>query len=77
MLETITSCYLDLWFLYLIVRLMKYNSNGKAYDPILKRNVPLIVVLQNQKLLKETLVNSIQREKEISQEIFSRAQLNE
>ena len=43
--ETIVSSYLNLFFLYLIVRLVQYNSDGKAHDPILNRDVPLIVIL--------------------------------
>ena len=71
--ETVTSCYLNLFFLYLIVRLMQHNSDGRAQDPILKRDVPIIVVLQNQKLLKMNLENSLITEIETRKKIVAKA----
>ena len=44
--ETAFSNYLNIFFLYLIVRLLRHKKTN-SHDPILNREVPQIVVLQN------------------------------
>ena len=45
MLAAVSGVYLDLFFLWLVVRLVKPRKIVEQPDPVLERKVPLIVAL--------------------------------
>ena len=50
---------MDIFLLYLISRFAQENKKVEARDPILKKRVPNIVFLQNQKLLSEAMKDKL------------------
>ena len=63
--------------MYMILRFAREKNNTSMQDPILERNVPNIVFLQNQRLLKEILKQKFKDEKMMKEVLVNRAQNNE
>ena len=47
--------YMNVFFLYLIAKFAKENKYAETFDPILNKQVPNIVFLQNKKLVQDWL----------------------
>ena len=76
-LQVTFATYMDIFLLYLVCRFAKENKNVEARDPILRKRVPNIVFLQNQKLLAEAMRGQLEYNEEVKEELVARAQFNE
>ena len=54
MIMLVFQIYMDCFLLYLILRFTNSNTRGTEQDKVLGRQVPSILFIQNQQLLKET-----------------------
>ena len=54
MIMLVFQIYMDCFLLYLILRFTNSNTRGTEQDEVLGRQVPSILFIQNQQLLKET-----------------------
>ena len=59
-LAAISGVYLDLFFLWLVVKLVRPAKIQQDPDPVLDRKVPLIVALQNQYLMEQTVSQTLE-----------------
>ena len=61
----------------MISRFAVENKNAEVKDPILGKNVPNLVFLQNQKLLKEALKDKLELDKYEKENLVLQAQKTE
>ena len=71
------TIYMDLFLLYLILRFTKRSQKGTERDSVLGREVPSILFIQNQQLLKETYKTTLALESLEFAHIRAKAEANE
>ena len=78
-IEYIIVVYTNIFFLYLIQRFIKQSTSASVSvkDPILDRDVPNIVLLQNQKLVSEAVKDKLQSDQDRKDQLRLRAQMND
>ena len=69
--------YINCFLVYLIRRFAVENKNAEVRDPILGKEVPNLVFLQNQKLLKEALKDKLELDKREKKNLILQAQKTE
>ena len=62
---------------YLITRFARVNKDAQVHDDILKRTVPSIVFILNQRHMKEIMHHAIENDNERQKLLILQAQVNE
>ena len=73
----IFSIYMDLFLLYLILRFTKASLQATGKDLVLEREVPSILFIQNQQLIRETYKNKLTLESDHLEKMREIAEVNE
>ena len=68
---------MDLFLIYLITRFTRPNQGQRMPDTVLGRDVPRIVFVNNQKMLKEAYINRLNAEDNLRADLRKRAEANE
>ena len=74
---TVFSTYMDLFLLYLVIRFTKASLQTTGKDLVLQRDVPSILFIQNQQLIREMYRSKLALESEELEKIREIAEVNE
>ena len=76
-IENLFYNYMTLFLMYLIIKFSADKLVEERQDPCLGRNVPVIVYIQNQKLIKDAVKNELTMNAQKKKAIIAQAQRNE
>ena len=77
LVEMVFFFYMFMFQLYLITRFASENKDVEVHDDILKRTVPNIVFILNQRHMKEIMHRKIENDNERQKMLILQSQVNE